>query len=223
MNKNKTLAYLIGAFCLSSAITTTAYAKEPQNLFVTLKGLIQYHDSGNYAKDQQQVMDKAQHYLQQQISQHKNTDKLAVVLDIDETSLSNYPDMHTMNFGGTLKQIIEAECEGKDPAIEPTLKLYKLAKENHVAVFFITGRTNNCEDSTIKNLEQAGYKDWDGLYMKPDDYNQPSVVPFKAGMREEIEKKGYTIIINIGDQQSDLAGGHSKKTYKLPNPYYFIP
>jgi len=28
------------------------------------------------------------------------------------------------------------------------------------------------------------------------------------------------IIANIGDQESDLAGGFAEKTFKLPNPFY---
>jgi hypothetical protein len=29
--------------------------------------------------------------------------------------------------------------------------------------------------------------------------------------------------VNIGDQMSDLDGGFAERTYKLPNPFYFIP
>jgi hypothetical protein len=38
-----------------------------------------------------------------------------------------------------------------------------------------------------------------------------------------IQEKGYTVVVNIGDQFSDLAGGHTERVFKLPNPYYFIP
>jgi HAD superfamily, subfamily IIIB (Acid phosphatase) len=50
-----------------------------------------------------------------------------------------------------------------------------------------------------------------------------SIVPFKSGERARIEANGYTIIANIGDQDSDLAGGHALHTCKLPNPAYYIP
>jgi len=40
---------------------------------------------------------------------------------------------------------------------------------------------------------------------------------------EEAADQGYTIIVNIGDQMSDLDGGFAERTYKLPNPFYFIP
>jgi hypothetical protein len=59
--------------------------------------------------------------------------------------------------------------------------------------------------------------------MKPDDYHENSVIPFKSGARKEIEEKGHTIIVNVGDQYSDLAGGYSERVFKLPDPFYYIP
>jgi len=35
--------------------------------------------------------------------------------------------------------------------------------------------------------------------------------------------KEFTIIANIGDQRSDLDGGYSERTWRVPNPFYFIP
>jgi hypothetical protein len=34
---------------------------------------------------------------------------------------------------------------------------------------------------------------------------------------------GHPIIANVGDQWSDLAGGHAAMDFKVPNPFYFIP
>jgi hypothetical protein len=31
------------------------------------------------------------------------------------------------------------------------------------------------------------------------------------------------IILCLGDQLSDLAGGYCERTFKLPNPVYFLP
>ena len=45
---------------------------------------------------------------------------------------------------------------------------------------------------------------------------------FKAPARGEIEKQGYKIIANVGDQWSDLNGGSSEHSFKVPNPFYFI-
>jgi len=32
--------------------------------------------------------------------------------------------------------------------------------------------------------------------------------------------QGYAIVVNIGDQMSDLDGGFAERTFKLPNPFY---
>jgi len=29
-------------------------------------------------------------------------------------------------------------------------------------------------------------------------------------------------VVNMGDQESDLTGGHADRAFKLPNPFYFI-
>ncbi|MDA2919845.1 hypothetical protein MYX76_10190 [Desulfobacterota bacterium AH_259_B03_O07] len=77
--------------------------------------------------------------------------------------------------------------------------------------------------ATEKNLKSVGYTEWDGLFLKPNNYDKKSVNPFKSSTRKKIEEKGYTIVVNIGDQFSDLAGGYAERVFKLPNPYYFIP
>ena len=46
---------------------------------------------------------------------------------------------------------------------------------------------------------------------------------FKAPERRKLAEQGYTIILNMGDQESDLRGGYAEKTFKLPNPVYFLP
>jgi hypothetical protein len=50
-----------------------------------------------------------------------------------------------------------------------------------------------------------------------------TVVDHKSGERAKIEDQGYRVIANVGDQYSDLAGGHAGVAFKLPNPFYFIP
>jgi acid phosphatase len=59
--------------------------------------------------------------------------------------------------------------------------------------------------------------------MEPVGSHFVSAADFKAPQRAQIEQQGYTIIANLGDQPSDLAGGSSERTYQLPNPFYRIP
>jgi len=62
----------------------------------------------------------------------------------------------------------------------------------------------------------------DHLYVRPSTSTGP-VSAYKTAQRIEVEKLEKTIIANIGDQESDLVGGHADRTFKLPNPFYLIP
>ncbi len=107
--------------------------------------------------------------------------------------------------------------------IGPTLTLFRQARALNVAVFFITGRPESQRGATEQNLRNAGYEGYSALYMVPEGTHYPSAASFKAPVRTAIERAGYTIIANVGDQPSDLAGGHAEKTFLLPNPFYRIP
>ncbi len=95
----------------------------------------------------------------------------------------------------------------------------------------------------------AGYPDpttlndnEDGLFTKPaiDDYpdylqtacaaelaqsppKSCTTIHYKSATRAHIESLGYDIVADFGDQFSDLVGGSTDRTFKLPNPNYFLP
>lgn len=215
----------IGILVACSVIATQAIlAKEPENLHLAKERVVKYHDSGEYQKDINHVIDQAMVYLKKRIADKKpDSKKMAIILDIDETSLSNYADMSREDFGGTKDEIRDAEDRGNDPAIDATLKLYQYAKANGVAVFFVTGRHEEEREATANNLKKSGFDNWDGLVLRDGEFKKAPAATYKTAIRKKITSEGYDIIINIGDQKSDLAGGYSDKTYKLPNPYYFIP
>ena len=215
--------FTISCITIGLLFSLQSYADNIKNLDTIKQDLIHYHDSGLYDKNINTVISQAQKYLATRLASPKSTDKLAIVLDIDETSLSNYHDMVNMSFGGTFKEIVDAEGKGTDTVIQPTLALYRYAKAHHVAVFFITGRTENYRAGTIKNLNQVGYHDWDGLTLKAENYHQKTAATYKIAERQAITKQGYDIVLNIGDQKSDLVGGYADKTFRLPNPYYLVP
>ena len=51
-----------------------------------------------------------------------------------------------------------------------------------------------------------------------------STAEYKSGERKKIVDAGYRIILNVGDQRSDLAGSpQAEVSVKLPNPFYYIP
>ncbi len=48
-------------------------------------------------------------------------------------------------------------------------------------------------------------------------------IQYKSGTRAYIESQGYDIVADFGDQFSDLLGGYADKTFKMPNPNYYLP
>src|SRR5215213_6579433 len=194
-----------------------------------------YHDSGSYDSDLANVDSQADRFMRRQVKAIRakakrrcarsktpkgcTTPKLALVLDIDETSLSNYQQIAATNFSGAAGALASAVFAASSPAIGPTLGLYQDARGLQVSVFFITGRPSAVSTFTESNLNAAGYTDRAGIFFKP---SSDAVIPFKSGARAALEQQGYRIVANVGDQESDLAGGHADRSFKLPNPFYFI-
>jgi len=48
-------------------------------------------------------------------------------------------------------------------------------------------------------------------------------IQYKSGTRAYIESQGYDTVADFGDQFSDLEGGYTDKTFKMPNPNYYLP
>jgi hypothetical protein len=147
--------------------------------------------------------------------------KLAIVFDIDETSLSNYTAIDADNFTFGTNSQNEAQNE-IGTAIQPTLDVFNLAKSKGITIFLITGRRENVRQPTEENLAREGFSGYKQLILRPVGAGG-TTVDYKAGERAKIEDQGYRIIANVGDQYSDLAGGHSGVAFKLPNPFYFLP
>jgi hypothetical protein len=182
-----------------------------------VSALTKYHDSGEYESDLTSVDQAAQSYLDAHVSSGHG--KPAIVLDIDETSLSNYSGILASGFtaGGTVAQA----ASGTGAAIAPTLALYHDAIAHGIAVFFVTGRPSEIQTPTESNLKNVGYDEgWNAIDFKPAEADTEQ---FKSSTRAAIKKAGYQIIVNVGDQQSDLDGGFAQQAFKLPNPFYYIP
>jgi hypothetical protein len=201
-----------------------------------------YHDSGTYLNQVAQIDKIAQTALDKGIRSYRvkaraarhgghghghghgnghKPRKLALVLDIDETSLSNYSAINADNF--TYGPASQAEATDEiGVAIPSTLALYQDAIGKGVAVFFITGRGEASRAHTEHNLQTQGFTKWNAVVLKPAG-STLSTVAYKSAARADIEKQGYEIVANVGDQYSDLAGGHADVTYKLANPFYFLP
>jgi hypothetical protein len=86
--------------------------------------------------------------------------------------------------------------------------------------------------ATVADLAKDGYPTPAGAFLKPEG-QWPSYLSscaptctttqYKSLTRAYIESQGNDIVLNLGDQFSDLNGGHAERPVKLPNPMYYLP
>lgn len=188
------------------------------NLTDVFRTLAAYAQSGQYAREIDQVAKAAHDWVATRTP--KPGEKLAAVFDIDETLISSVPNILDCGF---CSSSLQARLFGNRhlPAIPPVLDLYDFAKSKGVTVILLTGRSESGRSATITDLTAAGIEGYGDLLMRPAGNTQPAAI-MKANARRGVEQKGYKVILSIGDQLSDLAGGYAERTYKLPNPFYFV-
>jgi hypothetical protein len=228
---------------------TVLTSNEPPNFGVERYRLQDYYDcvgsSGCYWSDLDAQTQRADAELTHLLVEHHaatpeaaRAQKLALVLDIDETSLSSYCEEKREDFGYIPsmfeKWIVSPEAS---IAIPGTLRLFNHARAAGVSVFFITGRpgagtANDETAATARNLGLAGYKDWQGLILHDASYPTKDTATYKSEARASLIAKGYKLILNVGDQWSDLreppgasgrVSSRGEISVKLPDPFYYLP
>jgi len=151
----------------------TVDATSPINIGVLANALF-YYRCTDYDDQVKAVLNEASAWV---AARAPGVDKPAIVLDIDETSLSNWPAYRLNGWG----RVLIGECDlqhgpcglrawqalGQSKAIPPTLALARRARELGVAVFFISGRPASLHEATERNLREQGYE-WTGLILLPD-------------------------------------------------------
>ena len=207
-------AAVAGALVLAA----TAPATEPRQP-ATSDQIVAYHDSGEWDADITAAIDRATAHLD---AHADDVRRPAIVLDVDDTSLSNYECLRQADFD---RDLAGDSCamSGDLPAIEQTLALFRHAQAQGVRVFFISGRRERMRAATTANLRAAGYSGTWSLRLRPNRQRRSQRAGWKARTRRSIERSGYRIVVNVGDQWSDLRGGYALKAFKLPNPMYTIP
>ncbi|CAL8472232.1 g11774 [Coccomyxa elongata] len=175
-----------------------------------------------------------------------------IVLDIDETALSNRAEWLTalegIRGGGIVPSLqghaLEPLRAAMAPALQPMLDLYTDLYKAGFSLTFITGRRDYGmgREATAKNLEVAGYgvpcshtlgeaQHAERVQQEPcyvalgmrGEGDQRLASVYKPDQRAQLQEKGYEIMASFGDQWSDLAGTSAAvASFKLPNPFYYI-
>jgi predicted secreted acid phosphatase len=245
-------AALYGTGAATADQSTANSTHEPYNIGLLVKDIDTYYgttlDSNGvyqaspdspYAMDLARIDSAAKKYIDQAARKaHHRGEKPAVVFDIDDTLLLSLDYEKKTNYTYNSASWAAYVAQADRPAVFGTPELVEYAESKGVEVFYNSGLKESQRASAVENLKKVGVDvnlDADHVFLK-DAANPPAylsdcatagawnctTVQYKSGTREHIEDLGYDIVANFGDQYSDLEGGYADKTYKLPNPTYFV-
>lgn len=141
--------------------------------------------------DVRQAMQGSIPYLEARAA--RDGGRLAIVLDIDNTSLAT-------------------EYDWPRP-VRPTLRFARHADRLGMGVFFVTGRHRGTLANPRRELRRAGYE-VTGMCGRG---RGESLVHSKRRCRRQIAAKGWTIVANVGNHRSDLVGGDYERGFRLPS------
>ena len=193
-------------------------AQDILNLTNAKRLVSQYYKSGKFDRDVDSIVAVAM----QQLDQCTINRGDAAVFDVDETAVSNYSHIASMDFGFRLDIWNNWVREGAAPAIPQVRKLYDALRAKGVKIIFLTGRMDEFVPATRKNLAEQGYEVYDTLITREKNDGFQSTGAFKTATREKLDGSGYHIIMCVGDQESDMLGGHTGIKVKIPDYIYLI-
>jgi HAD superfamily, subfamily IIIB (Acid phosphatase) len=202
----------------------------------------------NYAKEAESVAAAGGRYLGHRYHGAKTK---AILLDVDDTTLNTWNYEIASNFAYNPVTNGDFVTQQLFPPVYGMVDTVTAAEREGYAIFYLTGRPPAQEAATLGNLTadgvgvDAGYPKptalpdgEDGLFTKPAVADYPAyltaacagdpggkctTIHYKTATRAHIESLGYDIVANFGDQYSDLKGGSADRTFKLPNPNYYLP
>ena len=162
------------------------------------------------------------------------TGRPALVFDIDDTVLNTYNYEIATNYTYNPTTNADYVNTARFPAVPDMQKFVNAEAKAGYTVFFLTGRPEAQREGTRTNLRKVGVTvpiDTAHLFLKnttsPPSYltcgTTCTTIQYKSQTRAYIASQGYDVVADFGDQYSDLAGGSTDATYKLPNPMYYLP
>ncbi|MFK4148997.1 HAD family acid phosphatase [Streptomyces sp. NPDC004065] len=243
---------LYGAGAATAGQSSANSTREPYNIGLLVKdidtyygtaldanGVYQASPTSQYAKDLARIDADAKRYIDKAAHKaHHRGQKPAVVFDIDDTLLLSLDYEKRYNYTYNSASWAEYVNRADRPEVFGSPELVRYAARKGVTVFYNSGLNEAQRSAAVENLKKVGADvnlDPAHMFLK-DAANPPAylsgcatpgawkctTVQYKSGTRKHIEDLGYDIVANFGDQYSDLDGGYADRTYKLPNPTYFV-
>ena len=202
------------------------------NLGVLKLRLIRYACSDAYDRDVKRVLDRATAYLERRVSK---VTKPAIVLDVDETALSNWPEIVANDIGfipdGPCDALPKGPCGwhawvasrqgGADRADAGAVQGGEGAGRDGVLRHRPPRRPQERE-ATERNLRAAGYDGWGAVMMRRRRQG-----PIAADVQGEPARQDRGAGLYDHPQRRRPAQRSRRRScgedFLVPNPFYFIP
>lgn len=146
-----------------------------------------------WERDVARVMKTSVADLQRRVDAAGPRERLAINLDIDNTSL--------------------ATTYERFAPVGPTLRLAQEAQSLGVAVLFNTGRLQKNLGRATRLLQEAGFP-VDGICGRQDGQ---ALRASKQACRARFRDQGYVLVANVGNRRTDFVGGGYERAYRLPS------
>ncbi|MFL6061840.1 MAG: HAD family acid phosphatase [Marmoricola sp.] len=192
-----------------------------------------FDPAGSYAHEVGRIARRAEKTLADRHLRHQSGKPRAVLFDVDDTLLNTYSYEIYSSFVYNPTSNAAFVNSGVFRAVPHMVALEHWAESHGYAIFFLTGRPETQRAGTVSNLVNEGYDVTSSrLFLKDygvDTWLSPcasacTTTQYKSLTRKHIEDDlGYRIVGNFGDQYSDLLGGYADRTFKIPNPMYYLP
>lgn len=187
------------------------------NLDLSKKQLKDYVNSGKYYSEIDEKIKEAALIVSKYIGQKNKV----VIIDIDETMVSEYDFMVQYDFGWFDENLEEAQKYEHFPSFNCVIDFINYCINSDIIVIVLSSRRERHRNTVINLLANAGYTKISNIVLRPNE-DKGTIQNFKIGQRKKIVDGGCDIILNIGDQPSDLDGGYADNIIKIPNPFYLI-
>jgi len=145
--------------------------------------------------------------LDQALSQ-KSSKPLAIVTDVDETVLDNSPyavhrGLQGKDYEATSwsERVAKAACD----TLAGSLSFFTYAKSKGAEIFYITNRSENEREGTMKNLQRYGFPDADAAHLLLRQNTSSKEV------RRQKVSETYEIVMLLGDNLADFSVVFDKK------------
>jgi len=178
----------------------------------------------------EQLFRQATVVILRKVKTEKNSDNLAVVVDLDETVLDNsLYQVERWKAGLSFTQDSWSEWVNREEAglVPGAMEFLKAVRKKGVRVVFVSNRMNKNLEPTRRNLlalEVLAPNDLFLLRLDKDDVKEVRRREVKEG-KARMKKVGPLKVVGyVGDQMGDFPSGQAKEfgktSFLLPNPMY---